>query len=195
VKPPRCILFVVPGPRRLPTLRRAYIDFEHERAVRAGRHSLHSLDGRWPLIAATVSRLRAEGHLAAVWERIDETSGLSMALTDLPARGDLNPVGLDRTVGRRWRKVNPDFWRRLSPLGVGWLGATAKPGQITPRPADPKGEPFAERLRRLRKADLAEARRDAEAFRSVNPDRDLRFSTINGSMDDREDDVEEEPWR
>jgi hypothetical protein len=83
-KPPRCILFVVPGPRRLATLRRAYIDFERERGRRGSGGSIYSLDGRWPLIATSASRLRAEGHLARVWERLDERSGVPMALTDLP---------------------------------------------------------------------------------------------------------------
>jgi len=36
-KPARCILFVVPGPRRLATLRRAYGEFERERACRGDR--------------------------------------------------------------------------------------------------------------------------------------------------------------
>jgi hypothetical protein len=40
-----------------------------------------------------------------------------------------------------------------------------------------------------------EARRDAAAFSSANSDQDLHSSALNGSMDDREDDVEEERWR
>ncbi len=194
-KRPRCILFGVPGPRRLTTLRRAYGDFEHERALRASRHSVYSLNGRWPLIATSASRLRAEGHLAAVWERLDERSELQLALTDLPARGDLRPVALSRALGRRWRKEHPDFWRRLSPLGAGTRGGTEEAGQITSKPADPEAEAFAVRLRRLREVDLEEARRDAATFRSANPRQDLRLTAINGSMDDREDDVEEERWR
>ena len=111
-----------------------------------------------------------------------------MALTDLPVRDDMKPADLSATLGRRWRKDDPDFWRRLSPLGAGRHGATAQP-------ADPTAEAFAAQLRRLREADHEEARRDAAAFRSANPDQDLRSSGINGSMDDREDDVEEERWR
>src|SRR5438876_8453404 len=43
-KPPRCVLFVVPGPRRLETLRRAYRDFEDVRERRGSRGSIYSLD-------------------------------------------------------------------------------------------------------------------------------------------------------
>ena len=85
----------------------------------AAEAPIYGLDGRWPLIATSVSRLRAEGHLAAVWERLDERAAPPMALTDLPVRGDMEPVDLSRTLGRRWRKDDPDFWRRLSPLGTG----------------------------------------------------------------------------
>lgn len=194
-RPARCILFVVPGPRRLATLHHAYGDFERERALRASRGSIYSLDGSWPLLATSASRLRGEGHLAAVWERLDESSAPPLALTDLPVRDDLRPVGPNRTLGRRWRKNDPDFWRRLSPLGAGRHGATEEEGPIRPQPVDPAAEAFAARLRRLREAGHAEARRDAAALRSANPDQDLRSPAINGSMDDREDDVEEEPWR
>jgi hypothetical protein len=194
-KPLRCILFVVPGARRLATLRRAYADFECERDLRASRRSIYSLEGRWPLIATSASRLHAEGHLATVWERLDERSGLPVALTDLPVRDDMKPADLSATLGRRWRKDDPDFWRRLSPLGAGRQDAAEEDGPVPPRPTDPEAEAFVERLRRLREADLEEARRDAAAFGADNPERDLRSSAINGSMDDREDDVEEESWR
>ena len=68
-KQPRCVLFVVPGPRRLETAGRAYQDYEHERARRGGRVSVYGLDGCWPLIATSTSRLRAEGHVASVCRR------------------------------------------------------------------------------------------------------------------------------
>lgn len=192
---PRCILFVVPGSRRLETLRRAYRDFEREHERRASRGSFRSLHGRWPLLASATTRLRAEGPLAPVWERLDRVTAPPLALTDLLVRDDLKPVGLNRTLGRRWRKDDPDFWRRLSPLGAGTHRATEEAGETTSQPPDPEAEAFIARLRRLREADLAEARRDAAAFSSANRDRDLRSSAINGSMDDHEDDVEEEPWR
>jgi hypothetical protein len=191
---PRCVLFVVPGPRRLETLRRAYQDFERERERRSSRGSIYSLDGRWPLIATSASRLRAEGLLAAVWERLDQEAARPLALSELPVRSDRQPVSLDRALGRRWRKDHLDFWRRLSPLAA--HVPREEEAQITPQPADPEAEAFIERLQRLREARLEEARRDAAAFRGAGgSDIDLRSSGINGSMDDRENDVEEERWR
>ncbi|HEU0246306.1 MAG TPA: hypothetical protein VFR38_04400 [Gaiellaceae bacterium] len=193
-KPPRCILFVVPGPRRLETPRRAYQDFEHERARRGSRGSLYSLEGRWPLIATSASLLRAEGHVAAVWERLDE-GGPPIALSDLPARGDMNPVDPSATLGRRWRKDHPDFWRRLSPFGASQQSPTENAAQITSLPPDSETEAFIAELRRLREAELEDVRRDAARLSSADTDQALRSSAINGSMDDPEDDVEEEPWR
>lgn len=193
-KPPRCVLFVVPGPRRLETVRRAYQDFEHERARRGSRGSVYGLDGCWPLIATTVSRLRAEGHLAAVWERLDRRGSPAFSLTDLPARGDLTPVGLSGTLGRRWRKDDPDFWRRLSPLGAGRQRATDEAAQTTSQPHDSETEAYITNLLLLREAELDEARRDAARLSSADPEQDLRSPAINGSMDDRKDDAEEEPW-
>jgi hypothetical protein len=58
-KSPRCILFVVPGARRLATLRRAYRDFERERAHRASKRSVYSLDGRGPRRPTTAAPVRA----------------------------------------------------------------------------------------------------------------------------------------
>lgn len=194
-KPPRCILIVVPGPRRLTTLRRAYGDFERERARRGSGGSIYSLDGSWPLIATSASRLCAEGHLAAVWERLDERSALPLALTELPARGDIDPVDLGRMLGRRWCKDHPDFWRRLSPLGAGRARVSQDEAEITPPAPDPEAEAFIARLRQLREAHLQEARRDAAALNAAARATDLRSSGINGSMDDREDEAEEEPWR
>lgn len=192
---PRCILFVVPGSRRLETLRRAFGRFERERTRRSSQRSVRGLGGRWPLLASTTIRLRADGPLAAVWERLDLETARPLALADLPVRGDLRPVGLSGTLGRRWRKDDPDFWRRLSPLGAARHGTTDEVGRITPQPADPEAEAFVARLKRQRGAELEEARRDAAAFSSTDRDRDLRSAAINGSMDAREDDVEEEPWR
>jgi Replication-relaxation len=194
-KPPRCILFVVPGPRRLTTLRRAYGDFERERARRGSRGSIYSLEGRWPLIATSASLLHAEGHLAPVWARLDERNGLPVALTDLPVRGDIKPADLSTALGRRWRKDHPGFWGRLSPLGAGRASPGQHETQSTPLSTDPEGEAFIARLRQLRDAQLEEARRDAAAFSAAAPGTDLRSSPTNGSMNDREDDVEEESWR
>jgi hypothetical protein len=107
----------------------------------------------------------------------------------------MKPIAMSGTLGRRWRKDHPDFWRRLSPLGTGRPRGAEEDEQITAEPVDPEAEAFSGRLRRLREADHEEARRDAAAFRSANPDQDLRSSGINGSMDDREDDVKKERWR
>jgi Replication-relaxation len=192
---PRCILFVVPGSRRLETLRGAYDHFERKHERRASRGSLRGLGGRWPLLASTTTRLRADGPLAPVWECLDREAAEPLALTDLPVRGDLKPVGPSRTLGRRWRKDAPDFWWRLSPLGVGRDGETKEEGKTAPQPANPETEAFVERLQQLREAHLEEARRDAAALNASTPEADLRFPPINGSMDDREDDVEKERWR
>jgi hypothetical protein len=192
---PRGILFVVPGSRRLETVRRAYGDFEREHERRASRGSLRSLGGCWPLLASTTIRLQAEGPLAPVWERLDREAPRPLALTDLSARGDLKPVSVSKTLGRRWRKDDPDFWRRLSPLGLGRQSALCEEASPTRQPAHPEGEAFVARLQQLREAHREEARRDAAAFGSANSTPDLRSSAIDGSMDDRQDDVEEEPWR
>jgi hypothetical protein len=106
----------------------------------------------------------------------------------------MTSVGPSATLGRRWRKDDPDFWRRLSPLGAGRHGPTDEVGRSSPPPADPEAEAFIARLRRLREADIEEARRHAAAFGSARPGQDLRSSVINGSMDDRDDEAEEEPW-
>jgi hypothetical protein len=145
-KPPRCILFIVPGPRRLATLHRAYRDFERERAHRASRRSVYSLDGRWPLLATSADRLRAEGYLAAVWERLDSKMAGPLALADLPVRGDMKSIPMCGTLGRRWRKDHPGFWRRLSPLGTGRPRGVEEDEQITAEPVDPEAEAFIARL-------------------------------------------------
>lgn len=132
---PRSILFVVPGERRLETLRRL--------PAPGGDDGSHAL-GRWPIFATTVSALRRDGPLARIWQPITRPGEPSRALSELPARSDLRAADLRLALGRRWRHDQPDFWDRLSPLGT--------------------------------------------------TDRNLRSSAIDGSMDDRENDVEEEPW-
>jgi hypothetical protein len=42
---------------------------------------------------------------------------------------------------------------------------------------------------------VEEARRDASALKVTRQQADLRSSAINGSMDEREHDVEEESWK
>jgi hypothetical protein len=61
-----------------------------------------------------------------------------MALRDLPVRGDIEPVGLSGTLGRRWRKDHPDFWGRLSPLGLRRSGVSHDEAEITRSAADPE---------------------------------------------------------
>jgi len=130
-----------------------------------------------------------------VWERLDAKTAGPLALTDLPARDDMEPVGLSGTLGRRWRKDHPDFWRRLSPLGAGRPGVGEDEAESAPPRADPDIEAFGARLRQLREAHMREACRDAAAVNPAARETDLRLPTINCSMDDREDDAEEEPWR
>jgi len=131
----RSILFVVPGEGHLETLRRL--------PVASREDSSASLE-RWPIFATTVSALRRDGPLARIWQPINRTGEPPRALSELPAHSELRAADLRLALGRRWRHDQPDFWERLSPLGL--------------------------------------------------TERDLRSSAINGSMDDRENDVEEEPW-
>jgi len=133
---PRTIVFVVPGEGRFETLRRLAAPGSGDDSVALGR---------WPIFATTVPALRRDGALARIWQAINPPGEPPRALTDLPARWDIRAADPRLALGHRWRHDQPDFWKRLSPLGV--------------------------------------------------TDRDLRSSAIDGSMDDREDDVEEEPWR
>jgi hypothetical protein len=194
-KPPRCILFVVPGPRRLTTLSRAYGDFERQRDVWASRRSVYSLEGRWPLIATSANRLRTEGRLAAVWERLDETSGLPVALTDLPVRHDMKPADLSATSGGAGTKTIP--------TSGGGSRRSASAGHAPARtrrraclsPPIPRARRSSRGCGELREAQLEEARSDAVAFSAAAPGADLRSPAIDGSMVNREDEDEEEPWR
>jgi hypothetical protein len=133
---PRSILFVVPGEGRLETLRRLPAPGSDDSSLAVGR---------WPIFATTVQALRCEGPLARIWQPINRPGELPRALSELPARSDLRAADPRLALGRRWRHDQPDFWERLSPLGV--------------------------------------------------TERDLRSSAVDGSMDDREQDVEEELWR
>jgi len=192
---PRCILVVVPGERRLETLRRAYRDYELRLKRRASRGALQSLTGVWPLLASTAIRLRADGPLASVWERLDESSAPPLALTDLPARGDLSPVELRAALGRRWHKDDPDFWSHLSPFSIDRQNAAGDAERETSRACDREADASVGPLRRRREADLAEAGLDTATLGSPGGSRDLRSPAIDGSMDDAYDDFEEEPWQ
>jgi hypothetical protein len=132
---PRSILFVVPGDGRLETLRRLPVPGSDDGPLTLGR---------WPILATTAPALRRYGPLARIWQPINRPGESPRALSELPARSELRAADPRLALGRRWRHDQPDFWERLSPLGV--------------------------------------------------TDRDLRSSAVDGSMDDREKDVEEEPW-
>lgn len=126
----RSLLFVLPGERRLETLRRAHVELAGSQ--RLARSTFPATGSRWPLLATTAPRLRAEGALAAVWERFDLACG-RQALPALPIRHG-EPVVLAETLGRRWRKESPDFWRRLSPLGNHGQGAAEPPEPVVVPP-------------------------------------------------------------
>jgi hypothetical protein len=125
------VLFVVPGPGRIATLRRAYDQLEPKREKHRQSPMLVNLDGRWPLLAATVSDLRRHGPLCDVWQSITDPSEQPRALAELPARTDLGGTDLTVALGRRWRHDAPDFWDRLSPLGR--TPAAGSPADLVPR--------------------------------------------------------------
>jgi hypothetical protein len=106
---PRSVLFVVPGEGRLETLRRLPVP---------GRDDSSASLGRWPIFATTVSALRREGPLARIWHPINRPGGPPRTLAELPARSELHAADPRLALGRRWRHDQPDFWERLSPLGV-----------------------------------------------------------------------------
>jgi hypothetical protein len=139
-KEPCCVVFVVPGARRLETLRRAYREFEQQWTQRQSRAYVPYPDGRWPLIASTAVELQTEGPLAAVWERLDQQPARRMALTELPVRRDMKSATLTSALGRRWRKDHPDFWTRLSPLGTRTPYGATSPADTTASPADPEAD-------------------------------------------------------
>jgi len=197
------VLFVVPGPGRITTLRRAYDELEPKRERHRQSPYLVDLDGRWPLLAATASDLRQQGPLRSVWQRIDAEDEQRFALRELPVRDDLAPAILERTLGRRWRKEQPRFWQQLSPLHRSRDNEQPAPESAAPdspapaAAADLQADAFVERVRRLREAQLEEARCDLEDARSAGcwpgDVADLRPSGTDGLMPDPE--ATEEPWR
>jgi hypothetical protein len=218
---PRTILFVVPGAGRVQTLQRAYAAFEHERERHRHQEGLVNLDGRWPLLVATVGDLRRAEPLGRVWQQIDEKDEQRVALTDLPVRSDLAPADPEVALGRRWRHDRPGFWKQLSPLsrppaGAASLGCLAETGVEAAQPSrtsvpktqaqtsligrvavahDEAAEAFVARLQGDREDLLAEARRDLAAAVLGQRRPDLRPSGTDGLMVDPEDELEEEQWR
>lgn len=187
---PRSILFVVPGPRRLQTLRKVCTELEQA--------------GNWPVIATTSSELRAHDPLASVWQRLDCDTSL-LGLTALPVRHDVDDLDIGLALGRRWRHDNDAFWARLSPLGRSpsdddndVVAVDQDQGLEPPTPTIEPPASGAESFLARREAELLEeARRDVAASRARRRGAtgvDLRLSEIDGFMDDRETD-EEGSWR
>ncbi len=60
------VLFVVPGPGRIDTLRRAYVALEPKREWSHEQgFGTYSLDGRWPMLATTTAALQEAGPLGS----------------------------------------------------------------------------------------------------------------------------------
>jgi len=111
------VLFVVPGPGRIATLRRADVALEPKREwSREQGFGTYSLDGRWPMLATTTTALRDAGPLSRVWESIADPTQPPLALGELPVSRALGRANLACALGRRWRYEQPGFWDRLSPL-------------------------------------------------------------------------------
>jgi Replication-relaxation len=131
---PRSILFVVPGDRRLETLRRLPVPGSDD----------GSPLGRWPILATTLSALRRDGPVARVWQPINPRGEPPRALSELPARSDIRAADLRLALGRRWRHDQSDFWERLSPLGTTDrdLRSSAGDGSMNDREHDDEEEPW-----------------------------------------------------
>jgi hypothetical protein len=110
------VLFVVPGPGRIATLRRAYEALEPKRERHRQDSCLVNLDGRWPMLATTTTALHDAGPLSRVWESIADPTQPQLALGELPVSHALGSADLACALGRRWRHEQPGFWDRLSPL-------------------------------------------------------------------------------
>jgi Replication-relaxation len=212
---PRNILFVVPGPGRIETLRRAYTQLQQEEDERVSRDRWAiRFQPSWPVLAAPAHELRRHGPLGRVWQRIDRDGEPVCALPTLPPRRDLARSDLELALGRRWHHQRGDFWERLSPLGrplateapdeamaaeAGAAEAGAAERPAPPAANDPEADAFVERLRRSRETQLEEARRDVEAANNRRSPLlgavDLRPSATDGLMLDPEAEPEEEPWR
>jgi Replication-relaxation len=110
------VLFVVPGPGRIETLRRAYAELEPKREHHRQDNYLVNLDGHWPMLATTTTDLRHSGPLARVWRSITDPRQPPVALGELPVNRALGRADPANALGRRWHHEQPDFWDRLSPL-------------------------------------------------------------------------------
>lgn len=107
------VLFVVPSEPRVETLHRALVDADQPSEWDRVRE--HWKD--WPLLVTTTDELDDFGPLGRIWRPVNQSRRFLVALTDLPPHDETeDPVPLDDCLGRRWRKDNPEFWARLSPL-------------------------------------------------------------------------------
>jgi hypothetical protein len=79
------VLFVVPGPSRIETLRRAYDALAPKRERHRQDSYLVNLDGRWPMLATTTTALHDAGPLSRVWESIADPTQPPLALGELPS--------------------------------------------------------------------------------------------------------------
>jgi len=107
------VLFVVPSEARVETLHRALVDADRPSEWDLAR--THWED--WSLLVTATVELDQAGPLGRIWRSVDQSRRAPLALADLAPRADgEDPVPLDGCLGRRWRKDNPEFWARLSPL-------------------------------------------------------------------------------
>ena len=209
---PRNILFVAPGSGRIETLCRALAHEQEEERERVRGDRWHiPLQASWPMVAATVSELRRQGPLAAVWHSITDGNASLRALPELPVRRDLGSANPALALGRRWRHYQPDFWERLSPLHRPRVYSPPAPEGAHPgdgsalQPAaesldsaagvtavDPEAEVFHQQLQRLRQAGRDEIQSGLASRRAAGPSEDLRPSGVDGLMPDPEDDLDDE---
>jgi hypothetical protein len=102
-----CVLFIVPGTRRVSTLAEAA-----ERAT-----GMQVYGDAWPVLVATVPELREFGPFGAIWQPLGDHRRAAQRIDSLPTF-DLESLDAADALGRRWRKDQPRFWHALSPLGT-----------------------------------------------------------------------------
>ena len=181
------VLFVVPSERRL----QALVDAVAADAKRRRDNPNNWFAPRWPLSAALTHELAAQGPLAPVWRSLRDPRQLAR-LSELPARSELAPIEKEHGLGRQWRKDQPRFWQRLSPLGM-----PAQPVRATEADGPEKVIPIGPTcIERMREQLLAEARRDAHKASAGAPKAaDWTSSGIDGLMLDPDQEPEPEEWR
>jgi Replication-relaxation len=181
------VLFVVPGPGRIATLRRAFAELEPRRERHRESPHLLDLDGRWPLLAATAADLGRHGPLGRIWQSITDEREPRRAPAELSPRTDLGATDLCLALGRRWRHDHPSFWDRLSPLG---RPVAPEVAETASNPAQPCAPDVPNRAGATSDADPAELQHPAPHNGSYAAD--LRPSGAAGLMPDPEDDLDHE---